>query len=114
MDNLVNFQQLRNSIIESKNKVAFLVESFKKLHSDALPEDLDGNLGGRIARLYILANKDYVRVLQAVWMSSACGIRGSHLNYIQKMIEKKNENVKKVVKSLPRTSVKELADKASK
>ena len=108
----LNFNQLRQRAIESPNKVAFTVECFKILHSDTLPEELNSSLGGRLAGILKQANSDYIRVLQAMWMASACGIQGSHLNYIQKMIINKKEPIKKVSPTrLQRVSVKELADK---
>jgi len=87
----LGFLQLRKLAIENNNgsigkKVAFCVEWFKKLHSDALPSDLDKNLGGRMAGILKQANYDDIRVLQAIWVTSALGIQGSHLNYIQKYL----------------------------
>lgn len=112
----LNFNQLKQRIIESPNKVSFLVECFKTLHSDTLPEELNGSLGGRLAGILKQANSDYVRVLQAMWMASACSIQGSHLNYIQKMIMNKKEATKKSIS--PRLQqgipVKELADRDKK
>lgn len=110
----LSFNQLRQRAIESPNKVAFIVECFKVLHSGSPPEDLNPKLlGGRLAAILSQANKDYIRVLQAMWMASACGIQGSHLNYIQKMITNKKESTKAVNPSRlsQRVSVKELADK---
>jgi hypothetical protein len=83
----LSFQQLRSRAIESTNKVAFLVECFNTLHSEALPEDFE-NLGGRIAGIIKQAGGDYCRVLQLMWIASANGIQGSHLNYIQKMLSR--------------------------
>jgi hypothetical protein len=91
----LNFNQLRSKAIESPNKVAFMVECFKVLHSDAPPEDLDSKLlGGRLASILTQANKDYCRVLQVMWKTSA------------------DRNVKRTEPTrLARVAVKELADK---
>jgi hypothetical protein len=110
----LNFNQLRSKAIESPNKVAFMVECFKVLHSDAPPEDLDSKLlGGRLASILTQANKDYCRVLQVMWKTSADGIAGSHLSWIQKiLINSKDRNVKRTEPTrLARVAVKELADK---
>ena len=93
-EKFLNFNQLRKKAIESPNKVAFMVQTFKILHDDALPEDFK-NSGGRLAGILKQANNDYIRVLQAMWMASASGIQGSHLNYIQKMIANKKEQGQK-------------------
>jgi hypothetical protein len=81
------FQQLRQRAIESTNKVAFLVECFNTLHSEAPPEDFE-NLGGRIAGIIKQAGGDYCRVLQIIWKTSADSPAGSHLNYIQRMLSR--------------------------
>jgi hypothetical protein len=85
----ISFSKLRSKAIESTDKVAFLVCCFNVLHSEAPPYDFE-NLGGRIAAIYKQANKDVVRVLQVMWIASANGIQGSHLNYMQGMLRKSN------------------------
>lgn len=87
---IIGFTQLRQRAIESTNKVAFMVECFKKLHSEAPPEDFE-NIGGRIAGIIKQAGGDYCRVLQLMWIASANGIQGSHLNYIQKMLSREQQ-----------------------
>ena len=81
----LGFQQLKSKATESTNKIAFLVECFKILHEDAPEYDLE-ELGGRLAGIVKQAGGDYLRVLQLMWIASANGIQGSHLNYIQRML----------------------------
>jgi hypothetical protein len=88
---LMGFNQLRIRAIESKNKIAFCMDCFKNLHSDAPPEDFDNSLGGRIAGIIKQAGGDYCRFLQLMWIASAQGIQGSHLNYIQKMLGREQQ-----------------------
>jgi hypothetical protein len=86
--NLKSFNQLKKEVNESKNKVAFLIDIFMVLHSDAPPDDFE-KLGGRMAGILNQAGKDPIIVLQAIWKSSADGIVASHLNFIQGMIKNK-------------------------
>lgn len=87
-----SFNQLKKDAMESKNKVGFLVDTFIALHNDALPEDFD-KIGGRMGGILNKAGKDYLIVLQAIWKSSADPIIGSHLNYIQGIVQNKVGNV---------------------
>ncbi len=91
---IIGFPQLRKELIASKDKVAFLVCCFRVLHSEAPPEDFE-NCGGRIAGIIKQAGGDYCRVLQLMWIASANGIQGSHLNYIQKMLSKEQQRNQK-------------------
>lgn len=86
------FNQLKKEAMDNKDKVAFLVDVFKVLHNDAPPEDFE-KLGGRLAGITNQAGKDYLIVLQAIWKSSADGIVGSHLNFIQAIVKNKIGNV---------------------
>jgi hypothetical protein len=108
----LNFNQLRNRAIESQNKVAFMVDVFKTLHDDAPPEDFK-QLGGRLAGILKQANNDYCHVLQIMWKTSADGIMGSHLNWIQKILTNSKQKgfMQKPEPKLARVSVKELAEK---
>jgi len=84
-EKVLSFNHLRKRAMESPNKIAFVVDVFRSLHDDAPPEDFSG-LGGRLAGIIKQSRNDYLRVLQVIWISSAMGIQGSHLNYIQGMI----------------------------
>lgn len=63
------------------------MDCFGVLHSEAPPEDFE-RCGDRIASMIKQAGGDYIRVLQLMWMASANGIQGSHLNYIQKALSR--------------------------
>ena len=87
---LISFNQLRGQLIKSTNKVSFIVDIFKGLHPEAPPEDFK-ELGGRIAGIIKQARGEYLLVLQAIWKSSADGIIGSHLNYIQGILRRNSQ-----------------------
>jgi hypothetical protein len=73
---------------EVSDKVGFLTCCFKRLHPHAPKEDFV-NLGGRIARLWVNLNRDTGYCLQVIWDSSSKSPNGSHLNYMQAIIQKK-------------------------
>jgi len=74
-------------LANKREKVAFLIDSFKFYHSNAPPDDLE-NSGGRIAGILKSISYDYGYLLKLIWDSSSVDIAGSHLNYIQGMIRK--------------------------
>jgi|GEM_PF-6449325 len=74
---------------EVSNKVGFLTTSFQRLHKRAPVED-SVNLGGKIAKLWSICNKDTGRLLEFIWISSAKPCNGSHINYIYAMIKRPN------------------------
>lgn len=67
---------------QNQNKVGVLTEAFKLLHSKAPPEDFEV-LGGRMANLFKVANKDAGNLLRIIWETAAADIAGSHLSFIQ-------------------------------
>jgi hypothetical protein len=81
-----SYETWKNQLRVNKNKVGVIGECFRQTHTSAPPEDLNGNLYGRVAALVRLSGNDYGRVLQIVWQTAAQGIEGSHLNYIQGII----------------------------
>lgn len=81
------FTDYLNLSKESNDKVGFLTLFFKKLHRYAPQEDFVGT-GGRIAKIWVLANKDTGYLLEIIWCASAKAINGSHLNYIQAIVNK--------------------------
>ena len=84
---LIGFPQLRRRAIEYQgNKITFLVGCFSELHADAPPEDFTV-CGDRLAGMVRLTN-DYLIVLRMMWITSASGIQGSHLNYINKALSR--------------------------
>ena len=89
---------------EATDKVGFLVLCFKRLHVKAPKEDFI-NIGGRIAKLWVLAHKDTGYLLEVIWCASAKPCNGSHLNYIQAILGKQ-----KVVpeQRLPATQLKRV------
>ena len=64
------------------NKVSILIEAFRAWHKTAPDIDWE-NLGGRMAQLFTLANKDAGYLLKILWETAAADIAGSHLNFIQ-------------------------------
>ena len=85
----VSFPEYLKASAEATNKVGFLLLAFQRLHPHAPAEDFE-KLSGRIAQLWTLAHKDTGYLLKVIWVSAAEGIAGSHLNYIQGMLAKKN------------------------
>ena len=89
IDGLFGFPQLhQRARVYEGSKVAFMVQCFKTLHADAPEYDFECKLGDRIAGIIKQAGGDYLRVLQLMWIASAQGIQGSHLDYIQKMLSR--------------------------
>lgn len=79
---LKGFSAEKEKLNKSKNKVGFLVEVFKGLHSRAPPGDFE-NLGGRLAGILKTVSNDYPYLLKLIWDTRSIKIAGSHLNYIQ-------------------------------
>jgi hypothetical protein len=76
------------------DKVGFLTTVFKRLHSNIPADDLV-NTGGRIAKMWVTCHKDTGYLLEIIWVSAARPCNGSHLNYMQGMINSKfKQNVK--------------------
>ena len=73
---------------EVTDKVGFLTLAFKRLHPHAPADDLIG-LGGRIAQLWSQkCHKDTGYLLEVIWVTGAKNPNGSHLNYIQAILNK--------------------------
>jgi len=68
---------------ETKNKVGFLIDTFKETHSNIPESDLI-NLNGRMAGLYKTCKGNTEEILGAIWRSCSIEITGSHLDYITK------------------------------
>jgi hypothetical protein len=69
------------------NPVGFLTLSFARLHPHAPNSDME-SLGGRMAKLWVMAHKDTGYLLKLIWDTSSANIAGSHLNYIQGILGK--------------------------
>jgi hypothetical protein len=80
---------------EVTDKVGFLTLTFKRLHPHAPADDLI-NLGGRIAGMWSKGHKDTGYLLEVIWVTAAKNPNGSHLNYIQAIINKQNVEKKPV------------------
>jgi hypothetical protein len=89
MIDCISFPDYLKASAEATNKVGFLILAFQRLHPHAPAEDLAG-LNGRMAQLWTIAHKDTGYLLKIIWISAAEGIAGSHLNYIQGILTKKN------------------------
>lgn len=72
------------------NPVGLLTLSFIRLHPHAPKSDIEG-LGGRMAKLWVMSHKDTGYLLKLIWDTSSANIAGSHLNYIQSILQK-NKN----------------------
>ena len=104
LDKVKTFNQYKELSLGVVDKVGFLVDVFKILHDTAPKEDFI-NTGGRIAKLWVLANKDTGYLLEIIWCASAKPCNGSHLNYIQAMLSKPRINTKP---QLPVTQLKRV------
>ena len=82
------FPHLQIQLDNSNDKIAYLVKVFKRLHSHAPENDLNGTLGGRLSKIADRISNDYRYLLQLIWQSASVDIAGSHLNYIDGMIRK--------------------------
>jgi len=72
---------------EVTDKVGFLTLAFKRLHPHAPADDLI-SLGGRIAGIWSKCHKDTGYLLEVIWVTAAKNPNGSHLNYIQAILNK--------------------------
>ena len=89
-----------NYLIKSKaekNKVGFLVDAFKEIHTNAPKMDLD-RLGGRMAGLYKSCQGNTELLLKIIWCSVTQNIQGSHLDYITKSANSIMKSNKKATK----------------
>ena len=86
---------------EVTNKVGFLTMAFKRLHPHAPADDLV-NVGGRIAALWARSHKDTGYLLELIWVTAAKNPNGSHLNYIQAILDKKTNDKKQPTQQLKR------------
>lgn len=83
----VNYIHLSKEVTD---KVGFLTLAFKRLHPHAPADDLL-NTGGRIASLWVKCHKDTGYLLELIWVTAAKNPNGSHLNYIQAIINKQSD-----------------------
>lgn len=86
---------------KASNKVGVLIEAFKAWHKTATDIDWE-NLGGRMGKLYTLANKDAGYLLKIIWETAAADIAGSHLSFIQGKLRKEHHaGAKGIGRQLP-------------
>jgi hypothetical protein len=83
MDSFENYC-VRNRL--TTNKVGFLIDAFREIHTNA-PESDAKVLAGRMAGIYKMTQGNTEVVLKLIWRSSAERIKGSHLDYIQKAVK---------------------------
>jgi hypothetical protein len=81
------FNDYQNLLEVYPDKVAFLVNAFKKLHSNAPDIDLE-KCGGRLAGMYGKKGKDAGYILKVIWDTASIGISGSHFDYIDAVLFK--------------------------
>lgn len=92
IENCITFKDYNFLSKNSKNKVGFLMECFKRLHSDAPEEDFD-NLNGKMARIWILLRRDTGYAIKVIWDTCSANIVGSHINYILAIVNKNKKQV---------------------
>jgi hypothetical protein len=89
IDSCRSFKSFLSESVLSANKIGFLVLVFKILHENAPTEDFKTEvLGGKIAQLWKLCNKDTGRTLKIIWDSSSVFPVGSHLDYMLGIVKK--------------------------
>ena len=92
------------------NKVGYLMDAFKEIHSNLPSEDLETKtLAGKMAQIWKLCNKDSGRALQLIWKSSADNPVGSHLDYILGMVKNVRFNNKQIIQQ-PRNKLVDAKD----
>lgn len=91
----VKFQDYVLFVRSSKNVIAALTNILGRLHD--LPQEDYENTMGRMGRIYTLAHKDTGFIVKVIWDTASNGIAGSHLNYIQAVIQKKPQGLKRDV-----------------
>lgn len=82
----VRFADYTLYVRSSKNVIAALTNVLGRLH-DLPPEDFENTMG-RMGRIYTIANRDTGFVVKIIWDTASLGIAGSHLNYLQAIIQK--------------------------
>ncbi len=82
----VRFQDYTLFVRSSKNVIAALTNILARLH-DLPPEDFENTMG-RMGRIWTLANKDSGYLVKIFWDTATHSIAGSHLNYIQAIVQK--------------------------
>jgi hypothetical protein len=87
IDKCISFPEYLALSKAISNKVGFLILAFIRLHPHAPPEDL-AVVGGRMAKIWVIASKDTGYLLKIIWDTSSANISGSHLNYIQGIFNK--------------------------
>ena len=85
LGNCFSFEDYRNLMEAYPDKVAFLVDAFKRLHSEATEEDFQ-KCGGRIAGMWGKKGHDTGFILKVIWDTSSVHPAGSHLDYIHKIL----------------------------
>jgi hypothetical protein len=88
---------------EVSNKVGFLTTVFQRVHHHAPIEDFE-NLGGRVAQLWVKSHKDTGYLLKVFWDTSSVNPVGSHLNFIQGILQKKYNGYAKPLYPQPKES----------
>jgi len=89
----IKFSDYLAYVRSSKNIIAALTNVLGRLHD--LPQEDFENTMGRMGRIYTLAHKDTGFIVKVIWDTASNGIAGSHLNYIQAVIQKKPQGLKR-------------------
>lgn len=87
------FKQSLNNMDEGQ-AVGLLVRAFREWHGDTAPKVELDDPWGRVGALVKAANNDPGYILKLLWDSCTAAISGSHLNYIQEMIDNKKRRKK--------------------
>ena len=80
-----DWEKKLNAQSNRSKKIGVLVEAFRNLHSRAPTEDFE-KVGDRLGYMAKGGNEGYV--LKLLWQSASEDIKGSHLDYIQRMRSK--------------------------
>lgn len=89
IDSCRSFRQFWDEAKIATNKPGFLVLCFKILHENAPDDDFNQEIiGGKIAKFWMLCNKDTGTALKIIWNTSSQFVVGSHLDYMLGIVKR--------------------------
>ena len=95
IEKCLTLEDYRKYMGEKDDKVAFLVEAFKRLHKGAPREDFE-RTGPRLAGILRNCGRDTALVLQCMWDAQSMDIIGSHLLFITGMLSQERSKVGRI------------------
>jgi hypothetical protein len=93
-----NFNIALLRLKNADNKPAFLMDVFGDWHG-YIEHDTDNY--SRLSGIIKHAHNDYAYLLKVIWDTASVGIVGSHLNYIDAIICKRNNNQSNKINKQP-------------